>query len=93
MFFLGRSSPLSRVTCPADLCMDGLGQGVAPWEIEYSVVGQRTRTISDITKSPYAFDIQIPSSIAKHGGQFALSLGTSTPVLLFTIFRRGHALI
>lgn len=49
-------------------------QGVAPWEIEYSVVGQRTRTISDITKSPYAFDIQIPASIAKHGGQFALSL-------------------
>ncbi|GAA5975583.1 hypothetical protein JCM10908_005209 [Rhodotorula pacifica] len=49
-------------------------QGVPPWEIEYSVVGQKTRTISGIAKSPHAFDIEIPSSIAKHGGQFALSL-------------------
>lgn len=69
------------MTYLADLRMNAMWQGVAPWEIEYSVVGQRTRTISDITKSPYAFDIQIPASIAKHGGQFALSLGTSRLLL------------
>lgn len=60
-------------------CLVFADKGVAPWEIEYSVVGQRTKTISGITKSPHAFDIEIPSSIAKHGGQFALSLGTSGP--------------
>lgn len=67
-----RGLNLSSSTQPAD---DLREQGVAPWEVEYAVVGQPSKKISGITRSPYAFDIDIPTAIAKQGGQFALSLG------------------
>ncbi|KPV76329.1 uncharacterized protein RHOBADRAFT_52352 [Rhodotorula graminis WP1] len=49
-------------------------QGTAPWDIEYSVVGQSAQAIQGITKSPYTLEVDIPSHIAQQGGQFALSL-------------------
>ena len=53
-------------------------RGVAPWSVEYKVVGQRqATTIKNIQSSPYAFDVTIPSKIAKNGGAFSLSLGMS----------------
>ncbi|GAA6019450.1 hypothetical protein JCM10207_001391 [Rhodosporidiobolus poonsookiae] len=48
--------------------------GTAPWDIEYSVVGQPPQTLKGITSSPHVLDIAIPYPIAQHGGQFALSL-------------------
>ncbi|GJN87388.1 hypothetical protein Rhopal_000337-T1 [Rhodotorula paludigena] len=52
--------------------------GTAPWDIEYSVVGQPAQVITGITKSPFAFEVDIPKQIAQQGGQFALSLGTGS---------------
>ncbi|GAA6052405.1 hypothetical protein JCM3770_000226 [Rhodotorula araucariae] len=49
-------------------------QGTAPWDIEYSVVGQPAQAINGITHSPYALEVDIPKNIAQQGGQFALSL-------------------
>ncbi|GAA5835997.1 hypothetical protein JCM9279_002160 [Rhodotorula babjevae] len=49
-------------------------QGTAPWDIEYSVVGQSAQAIKGITKSPYTLEVDIPEHIAQQGGQFALSL-------------------
>ncbi|BGP23493.1 nucleoporin Pom152 [Rhodotorula toruloides] len=50
--------------------------GQAPWDIEYSVVGQPSQAITGITESPHVIDIDIPKGIAQQGGQFALSLET-----------------
>jgi len=58
--------------------MRALLQGTAPWDIEYSVVGQSAQAIKGITKSPYTLEVEIPKHIAQQGGQFALSLGASS---------------
>ncbi|GAA6037947.1 hypothetical protein JCM8097_009503 [Rhodosporidiobolus ruineniae] len=48
--------------------------GTAPWDVEYSIVGQRPQLLKGITTSPHALEVSIPPQIAKHGGEFALSL-------------------
>ncbi|GAA5868680.1 hypothetical protein JCM8547_003780 [Rhodosporidiobolus lusitaniae] len=48
--------------------------GTAPWNVDYSVVGQPPQSLTGITSSPYLLEVSIPPQIAKHGGQFALSL-------------------
>ncbi|GAA5884528.1 hypothetical protein JCM6882_005288 [Rhodosporidiobolus microsporus] len=48
--------------------------GNAPWDVEYSVVGQKPVTLSSISSSPHSFSVTIPPQIAKQGGQFALSI-------------------
>ncbi|SGY16728.1 BQ5605_C012g06967 [Microbotryum silenes-dioicae] len=49
-------------------------KGTAPWEIEYSLVGQGTKKVGAIKTQRYAFEVAVPSSVAKRGGQFAISL-------------------
>ncbi|BGP38594.1 hypothetical protein JCM10450v2_002543 [Rhodotorula kratochvilovae] len=49
-------------------------QGTAPWDIEYSVVGQPAQAINGIAQSPHTLEVDIPKNIAQQGGQFALSL-------------------
>ncbi|GAA5923031.1 hypothetical protein JCM1841_000288 [Sporobolomyces salmonicolor] len=51
-------------------------KGAAPWDLEYSVVGQPAQLLEGITKSPHTIEVDIPKQIAQQGGQFSLSLET-----------------
>ncbi|BGP14548.1 hypothetical protein JCM10213_001897 [Rhodosporidiobolus nylandii] len=52
--------------------------GNGPWDIDYSVVGSPAQSLKGITSSPHTLEVPIPATIAKHGGQFALSLESVT---------------
>lgn len=49
-------------------------QGTAPWELEYTIVGQKPQVIRNIQQPELSFSVPIPPSIASRGGQFAISL-------------------